>query len=200
MIEILVLYFSRGGHTADMAKHIARGVESTGATARLRTLPDVSSLCEARAPEIPDAGPPYATQDDLADCHGLLLGSPTHFGAMAAPVKYFLDQTTSHWLKGTLKNKPAGVFTSTGTLHGGQEATLLSMMVPLMHHGMLISGIPYSEPQLASTQSGGTPYGASHLAGSDGEKRLTQDEKALCFAQGQRVANLAQQLQRGANE
>lgn len=178
-----------------MAQHIARGVESvTGVEARLRTVPAVSATCEAVAAAIPETGDLYCTQDDLRHCAGLVLGSPTRFGNMAAPMKYFWDGTADIWLSGQLVDKPAGVFTSTGTLHGGQEATLLSMMLPLLHQGMVICGLPYSEPSLHLTQSGGTPYGASHTAGSDNSQGLTDHEAQLCRAQGQRVARLARSL------
>lgn len=195
MQEVLVLYYSRQGNTAEMARRVARGVEEVdGMQARLRTVPSVSATCEAVENDIPPEGPPYATLDDLKDCSGLVLGSPTRFGNIAAPLKYFLDQTSGLWLAGALTGKPAGVFTSTGSLHGGQETTLISMMLPLLHHGMLIVGLPYTEPALLGTQSGGTPYGASHLAGADGKLALTEDEKALCRALGRRVAQAAQRL------
>lgn len=192
---ILVLYYSRNGATAEMAKHIARGVEQTGMEARIRTVPSVSTDCEAVAPEIPTEGAIYATYDDLKHCAGLALGSPTRFGNMAAAMKYFLDGSLNLWLTGELVGKPAGVFTSTGSLHGGQESTLLSMMIPLMHQGMLICGLPYSEPELGSTQSGGTPYGPSHYAGSDGKRSVDKNELALCHALGKRLALLAQKLE-----
>ena len=196
MAEILVLYYSRYGSVAKMAQLVARGIEEVpGVTARIRTVPAVSALCEATEASIPDEGAPYATHDDLKQCDGLVLGSPTRFGNMAAPLKYFLDSTGSQWLSGTLSGKPAGVFTSTGSMHGGQETTLLSMMLPLLHHGMLISGIPYSETDLLNTQSGGTPYGASHLAGNDGKSPITEEEKRLCRALGKRVAETALKLQ-----
>ena len=196
MAEILVLYYSRYGNVAKMAQLIARGIEEVpGVTARIRTVPAVSTVCEATEASIPDEGAPYATHDDLKQCAGLVLGSPTRFGNMAAPLKYFLDTTGSQWLSGTLSGKPAAVFTSTGSMHGGQESTLLSMMIPLLHHGMLISGIPFSETDLLNTQSGGTPYGASHLAGNDGKLAITEEEKRLCRAQGKRVAALALKLQ-----
>jgi len=196
MAEILVLYYSRYGNVAKMAQLIARGVEEVpGVTARIRTVPAVSSVCEATEATIPDEGAPYATHDDLKQCAGLVLGSPTRFGNMAAPLKYFLDTTGSQWLSGTLSGKPAAVFTSTGSMHGGQESTLLSMMIPLLHHGMLISGIPFSATDLLSTQSGGTPYGASHLAGHDGKLPITEEEKRLCQGQGKRVAEIALKLQ-----
>lgn len=196
MAELLVLYYSRYGATAQMARHISRGIESVpGIQARLRTVPPVSTVCEAVADSIPDSGAPYATLDDLRECAGLALGSPTRFGNMAAPMKYFLDSTSSLWLSGTLVGKPAALFTSTASLHGGQEATLLSMMLPLLHHGMLILGVPYSEPDLLSTRSGGTPYGASHVAGPDSTLPLADEEKRLCFALGKRLAETARKLQ-----
>ncbi|MBL1260943.1 MAG: NAD(P)H:quinone oxidoreductase [Thiotrichaceae bacterium] len=196
MAEILVLYYSRYGNVAKMAQLIARGIEEvSGVTARIRTVPAVSSVCEATAASIPDEGAPYATHDDLKQCAGLILGSPTRFGNMAAPLKYFLDTTASQWLNGTLSGKPAAVFTSTGSMHGGQESTLLSMMIPLLHHGMLISGIPFSETDLLNTRSGGTPYGASHLAGNDGKLPITEEEKRLCRALGKRIAETALKLQ-----
>ena len=170
MAEILVLYYSRHGSVAQMARLVARGIESVrGAGARLRTVPAVSADHSARAPEIPADGPPYASTDDLRECDGLVLGSPTRFGNMAAPLKYFIDGTSDLWLSGALAGKPAAVFTSTGTLHGGQETTLLSMMLPLLHHGMLLVGLPYTQPELGATRGGGTPYGASHHAGVSGE-------------------------------
>jgi len=196
MTEILVLYYSRYGNVARMAQLIARGIEEApGVTARIRAVPAVSSVCEATEATIPDDGAPYATHDDLKQCAGLILGSPTRFGNMAAPLKYFLDTTGNQWLSGTLSGKPAAVFTSTGSMHGGQESTLLSMMIPLLHHGMLISGIPYSETDLLNTQSGGTPYGASHLAGNDGKLPITEEEKRLCRALGKRIAETALKLQ-----
>ncbi len=189
---ILVLYYSRQGATREMARLIARGVESTGLSARLRTVPAISADCEQTAPEIPDTGDIYATLDDLSHCSGLLLGSPTRFGNMAAPLKYFLDGTTPLWLNGALIDKPAAAFTSTGSLHGGQESTLLSMMLPLLHHGMVLVGLPYAEPALLNTRTGGTPYGASHWAGGDGQQPISPDEAALCQALGRRVACWAQ--------
>lgn len=194
--EILVLYYSRYGATADMARRIARGIEEIpGCQARLRTVPAVSTVCEAVADSIPEDGPPYATLDDLRDCAGLALGSPTRFGNMAAPLKYFIDSTSSLWLSGTLAGKPAAVFTSTSSLHGGQESTLLSMMLPLLHHGMLLLGLPYSESTLLTTNSGGTPYGPSHTAGTDSQRPLTEEEKELCRALGRRIAQTALALQ-----
>ena len=192
---ILVLYYSRHGSTAERARHIARGIEIGGLAARLRTVPAVSSECEAVAPDIPEDGPLYATLDDLRDCAGLALGSPTRYGNMAAALKYFLDGTNSLWLTGAMVGKPAGVFTSTASLHGGQETTLLSMMLPLLHHGMLITGIPYSEPALLDTRGGGTPYGPSHFAGADGKRPLDAEEVALCRAFGERLARVTRQLQ-----
>ncbi len=189
MNEVLVLYYSRYGATAEMAQHIARGIESDpGCQARIRTVPPVSTVCEATADDIPPDGPPYATLDDLRECAGLVLGSPTRFGNMAAPLKYFIDSTSSLWLSGGLIGKPAAVFTSTSSLHGGQETTLLSMMLPLKHHGMLIMGLPYSENELFITESGGTPYGPSHTAGSDSKRPLSNEEKSLCVALGKRIA------------
>ena len=193
MIEILVLYYSRNGSTAELARQACRGIESVGAVAKLRTVPPVSAESERPARQVPATGAPYATLEDLRDADGLLLGSPTRFGNMAAPLKYFLDSTSSLWISGALAGKPAGVFTSTQTLHGGQEATLLSMMLPLLHHGMYIVGLPYTESALRQTRSGGTPYGASHVADQD-EPALTEDERALAQALGRRVAALAVQL------
>lgn len=198
MAEILVLYYSRHGATAEMARQVARGVEQvTGMSARLRTVPEVSTVTEAVADSIPERGAPYVELDDLRECAGLALGSPTRFGNMAAPLKYFLDTTSPLWLSGELIGKPAGVFTSTSSLHGGQETTLLSMMLPLMHHGMLVMGLPYSEPELLSTRSGGTPYGPSHVAGADGQSPLTDDERKLCRALGRRLADTARAMTDG---
>lgn len=195
MKTVLVLYYSRHGHTATMAQHVARGAESIAATqAMLRTVPEVSEVCEAVADRIPASGAPYITLDELKSCDALALGSPGRFGNMAAPLKYFLEKTSSLWLSGYLVGKPAGVFTSTSSLHGGQESTLLSMMLPLLHHGMLITGLPYSETDLIGTQSGGTPYGASHVAGSQNDRPLADEEKRLCFALGKRLAQLAHKL------
>lgn len=192
---VLVLYYSRHGSTLEMAKHIARGVEQVaGIEARLRTVPAVSPITEASAPAIPETGALYCSEDDLKHCAGLILGSPTRFGNMAAPMKYFLDGTSSQWLNGDLINKPAAVFTSTSSLHGGQESTLLTMMLPLLHQGMIIAGIPYSEAGLSTTRTGGTPYGASHLASGDTPNKLSSDEIALCQALGKRIATLALQL------
>lgn len=191
---ILVLYYSRHGATAEMARHIARGVESGGLEARVRTVPPVSATCEATEPAIPAEGAIYASVDDLRQCAGLALGSPTRFGNMAAPLKYFLDGTSSLWLTGELVDKPAGVFTSTSSLHGGQESTLLSMQLPLLHHGMLLLGLPYSESALINTRGGGTPYGASHHAEADGKRSLDEHEIALCRALGKRLAVTARKL------
>lgn len=193
---ILVLYYSRHGATAEMARHIARGIEQAGFEARLRTVPAVSTECEAVAPEIPAEGALYATLDDLKHCAGLVLGSPTRYGNMAAAMKYFLDGTNSLWLTGALVGKPAAVFTSTATHHGGQEATLLSMMLPLLHHGCLLLGIPYTEPLLSSTRGGGTPYGASHVAGPEDDPQPTAEEAALARALGRRLADVAARLAR----
>ena len=190
---ILVLYYSRGGATAEMAQQVARGVQKvSGVEARLRTVPPVSANCEKTEDEIPDDGPLYCEPDDLRDCAGLVMGSPTRFGNMAAPLKYFVDQSSSLWLSGAMIDKPAAVFTSTSSLHGGQESTLLSMMLPLLHQGMLVVGLPYSEAGLMSTESGGTPYGASHWAGADNSRRVDANEALLCQALGKRVARLAQ--------
>jgi NAD(P)H dehydrogenase (quinone) len=189
---ILVLYYSRHGATAEMAQRIARGInEVDGIEARLRTVPAISTVCEAVADTIPEDGALYCSEDDLRHCAGLALGSPTRFGNMAAPLKYFIDSTSGLWLSGALINKPAGVFSSTSSMHGGQETTLLSMMLPLMHHGMLISGVPYSETALFNTEKGGTPYGATHVAGSDSNKPLSKDELTICHSQGKRIASLA---------
>lgn len=195
MLEILVLYYSRHGHVAQMAQKIARGIEHIdGCQAKIRTVPEVSAICEATAPDIPPTGAPYVSAEDLQSCDALALGSPTHFGNMAAPMKYFWDNTTPQWLAGELVNKPAVTFTSTGSLHGGQESTLLTMMLPLFHHGMLILGIPYTETRLLTTQTGGTPYGASHVAGANGENSLSEDEQQLCIALGKRLATVAKQV------
>ncbi len=196
MTEILVLYYSRHGNVAQMAQYIARGIEQVSdCTARIRTVPAVSTVCEATEKSIPNHGPPYATLEDLQECAGLALGSPTRFGNMAAALKYFLDGTAGQWLSGALSGKPAAVFTSTSSLHGGQETTLLSMMLPLLHHGMVIVGLPYSEPELLTTTAGGTPYGPSHLAGGDSKLAITEVEKKLCIAQGRRLAQTARSLQ-----
>ena len=193
MIRILVVYFSRHGSTAELAMQIARGVESVeGAEAVIRTVPDVSAVCEKTAEKIPAHGAVFATLDDLRHCDGLALGSPTHFGNMAAPLKYFLDGTTELWFTGALSGKPAGVFTSTGSMHGGQESTLLSMMLPLFHHGMMLIGLPYSEAALRDTTSGGTPYGSSHVHMND--SAISAEEKTLCRALGKRLAETAKAL------
>ena len=195
MSEILVLYYSQGGAVKEMAQFIARGVESvSGTKARIRTVPKVSANCEATEPDVPANGAPYVELSDLEECAGIALGSPTRFGNMAAPMKYFLDGTAGLWLKGSLIGKPATVFTSSGSMHGGNESTLLTMMLPLLHHGALIVGIPYSEPALTSTQSGGTPYGASHIGGAMDDKPITEDEKKLCMALGKRLAETALKL------
>jgi NAD(P)H dehydrogenase (quinone) len=193
--EVLVLYYSRHGAVAQMAQLVARGVEQVqGVTARLRTVPSVSAVSEATVPPVPAAGPPYAELDDLRECAGLALGSPTRFGNMAAPLKHFLDGTSALWLSGALAGKPAAVFTSTSTMHGGQESTLISMMLPLFHHGMVLVGLPSTEPELTSTRSGGTPYGASHLAGVQSDLPLTDHEKRLSIALGRRLASIAARL------
>ena len=195
MSYILILYYSRYGATAEMANNIARGVgEVAQLEARIRTVPAISPVTEAVEDNIPASGPPYVTLEDLKECAGLILGSPTRFGNMAAPLKYFLDTTSSLWLSGELIGKPAGVFTSTSSLHGGQEATLLSMMLPLLHHGMLVMGLPYTESDLITTKTGGTPYGASHLAGTDSKNPLTEEEKRLCKSLGKRVTEVALKL------
>ena len=195
MNEILVLYYSRQGSTAALARHVSRGVESVpGMQARLRTVPPVSAATERPLPLVPEAGPPYATREDLAQCCGLILGSPTRFGNMAAPLKFFLDGTSAEWLSGALVGKPAAVFTSSQTLHGGQESTLLSMMLPLLHHGMYLVGLPFTEAGLSDTRSGGTPYGASHVAALTPHGELSEHENALARALGTRVAALADRL------
>ncbi|MES9825408.1 MAG: NAD(P)H:quinone oxidoreductase [Candidatus Thiodiazotropha endolucinida] len=195
MAEVLILFYSRHGATAEMARDIARGVEEIpGVTARLRTVPEVSALCEAAEDTIPESGPPYVSETDMRECDGLILGSPTRFGNMAAPMKYFLDTTSQLWMSGALIDKPASVFTSASSLHGGQESTLLSMMLPLLHHGMLIQGVPYSETALLHTQSGGTPYGASHLAGGDSKLPVSDEERRICKTQGRRMAETVKRL------
>lgn len=192
---VLVLYYSRHGATRQMAEAIARGVESvSGIEARLRTVPDISAECEAVADVIPSDGDLYCNEEDLRQCSGLILGSPTRFGTMAAPLKYYLETTSNLWMNGALIDKPAAAFTSTASLHGGQEATLLSMMVPLLHHGMILAGIPYSQTGLLETRTGGTPYGASHVAGKSGDNPVDPTELELCVAQGKRVAELALRL------
>jgi NAD(P)H dehydrogenase (quinone) len=195
-LTILVLYYSRHGATRKLAELVAQGIDSVpGTEARLRTVPAVSTVAEATAPDVPSEGAPYVELSDLAECAGLALGSPTRFGNMASAMKYFLDGTAADWVNGTLAGKPAAVFTSTGSLHGGQESTLLSMMIPLLHHGMLVLGLPYSHPELMNTASGGSPYGASHWAGADGKRALTEDERVLAIALGKRLAAAAVKLQ-----
>ena len=197
MADILVLYYSRTGAVRRMAEIVARGIGSVaGAQARLRTVPAVSTVCETVERPIPDSGAPYAELKDLEECVGLAMGSPTRFGNMAAPLKYFLDGTSGLWLKGTLAGKPAALFTSTSTLHGGQETTLLSMMLPLLHHGMLILGLPYLEPELTTTSTGGSPYGATHVAGSGSGRPISDEEHRLCIALGARLAQTALRLAR----
>ncbi|MDO6683029.1 NAD(P)H:quinone oxidoreductase [Oceanobacter sp. 5_MG-2023] len=191
---VLVLYYSRHGKTAELARLIARGVEQGGMSARIRTVPSVSPDTESSLPAIPDSGAVYCSQEDLRHCAGLVMGSPTRFGNMAAPLKYFLDSTSGLWLSGALADKPAGVFTSTSSLHGGQESTLLTMALPLLHHGMVFAGIPYRHAELSDTRSGGTPYGMSHWAGANNEQAISPQEKALCLAQGKRIATLATAL------
>jgi len=192
--EILVLYYSRLGSVKQMASQIALGVGAGGMVARLRTVPPVSTIVEASADDIPEAGDPYVTLDDLSGCSGLALGSPTRFGNMAAPIRYFLDSTGPLWLSGELAGKPATVFTSSSTQHGGQESTLLSMMVPLLHHGMIIMGVPYTETVLNDTKTGGTPYGASHVAGVNNDQPISVHEKQICLAVGKRLAKLTRSL------
>lgn len=193
---ILVLYYSRNGSTANMARAMTEGVEQvTGIEARLRTVPAVSAVSEATEPAVPEEGAVYCTEDDLRNCAGLLVGSPTRFGNMAAPMKYFLDSTSGLWLSGALIDKPAGTFTSTSSLHGGQETTLLTMAIPLLHHGMIWAGIPYSHPELSTTTDGGTPYGATHVSGTKGNSELSATELHLCREQGKRIARLALKLQ-----
>ena len=193
----MILYYSRHGSTAQLARRIASGVEEVaGMQARVRTVPAVTAVTQPQAAAVPDDGPPYVDKKDLAECAGLLLGSPTRFGNMAAPLKHFLDSLGADWVSGTLVGKPAGVFTSTSTMHGGQESTLLSMMLPLLHHGAVIVGIPFTETLLNSTTGGGTPYGASHVSGMDGQRTLTDDEKQLARALGKRVADIARRLAR----
>jgi NAD(P)H dehydrogenase (quinone) len=193
--DILVLYYSRTGKVDRLAHLVAHGVEQVpGARARIRTVPPVSAVCEQTAPVIPPSGAPYAQLRDLEECAGLALGSPTRFGNMAAPLKYFLDSTAALWTRGALAGKPAAVFTATASQHGGQETTLVSMMLPLLHHGMIVLGIPYTNPALSTTTSGGTPYGASHVSGRDNERALSEDERTLCLALGRRLAETAIKL------
>jgi NAD(P)H dehydrogenase (quinone) len=197
-MEILVLYYSLHGHTAQMARHVARGVEEIdGASARIRTVAPVSTGIRAGTSPVPADGPPYARNEDLVECGGLILGSPTRFGNMSAAMKYFIDGTGAEWFSGALEGKPGAVFTSTGSLHGGQETTLTSMMLPLLHHGMFLVGLPYSESALMRTRGGGTPYGASHLAGWENEREIDDDERKLCRALGRRVAKAALKLSSG---
>ncbi|HEX7813688.1 NAD(P)H:quinone oxidoreductase [Dyella sp.] len=193
--EILVLYYSRYGHVAQLARLIARGVEEVpGMRARLRQVPPVAPITEVAQPPEPEAGAPYALRQDLVDCAGLALGSPTRFGNMAAPMKYFLDSTGTEWANGALAGKPAALFTSTSSMHGGQESTLLSMALPLLHHGMLLVGLPYTEAALSATQTGGTPYGASHVAGAQGDRPISEHERELARALGRRLADTARKL------
>jgi len=195
MPDVLVLYYSRYGAVRDMARWVAHGIERVdGMRARLRTVPKVSAVSEAVAPEVPDSGAPYCELADLEACAGLALGSPTRFGNMAAPMKYFWDGTAELWLRGTLAGKPAAVFSSSSSAHGGQETTLVSMMLPLLHHGMLVVGLPYTEPGLMATTSGGTPYGASHVAGAASDRAVDETEKALCIALGRRLADVVRRL------
>jgi NAD(P)H dehydrogenase (quinone) len=195
MAEILVLYYSRRGSVSELAQYVARGIEQVaGASARIRTVPAVSTVCEAVEDSIPDSGAPYATHDDLRECIGFAFGSPTRFGNMAAPLKYFIDSTSDLWLSGVMAGKPAAFFTSTSSMHGGQEATLLSMMLPLLHHGALVLGIPYTNTDVFHTTSGGTPYGSSHYAGPDNKNPVTEEEKRLCIALGKRLAEAALKL------
>ena len=197
--DILVLYYSRTGHTARLARLVARGVEEVpGMQARLRQVPPVAPVTEIAQPPEPEEGAPYATRQDLLDCSALALGSPTRFGNMAAPLKYFLDNTGAEWASGALAGKPAAVFTSTSTMHGGQESTLLSMALPLLHHGMLLVGVPYTEPALTATRSGGTPYGTSHVSGPQGDNAISEHERELARALGRRLADVARRLDAGA--
>lgn len=198
MTQILVLYYSRSGSVAEMARYIARGIESIAdCDALLRTVPAVSSTSESFEPEIPKSGPPYASHEDLTNCDGLVLGSPTRFGNMASPMKYFIDSTSDVWASGDLVGKPASVFSSSASLHGGQETTLISMMLPLLHHGMMLLGIPYTDSNLSTTKSGGTPYGTTHVAGSDNDLPINEDEKTLCISVGKRIAKLSKKLKNG---
>ncbi len=195
MPEVLVLYYSRGGSVARLARHVARGVEEVpGCSARLRTVPPVAATTQTATPPVPDEGAPYVERADLAECAGLVLGSPTRFGNMAAPLKHFIDGLGSEWASGTLVGKPAGVFTSTSTMHGGQESTLLSMMLPLLHHGCVIAGIPYTEAALNTTRTGGTPYGASHYAGLKDDPQPSEEESLLARVLGRRIAQLSTRL------
>ena len=199
MLKILVLYYSQNGSVLNLAREIAKGIDSVaGCEAVLRTVPKVSTVCEQIADSIPDSGAPYVSIEDLRECAGLAMGSPTRFGNMAAAMKYFLDGTSGVWLSGDLIGKPACVFTSSSSMHGGQESTLLTMMLPLLHQGMMVLGVPYSEADVGSTQTGGTPYGASHVSGSEGKNQLSPAEKRIAFAQGKRLAQTAAQLATGA--
>ena len=200
MLKILVLYYSQNGSVLNLAREIAKGIDSmAGCEAVLRTVPKVSTVCEQVADSIPDSGAPYVSIEDLRTCAGLAMGSPTRFGNMAAAMKYFLDGTSGVWLSGDLIGKPASVFTSSSSMHGGQESTLLTMMVPLLHQGMMVMGVPYSEADVGSTKTGGTPYGASHVSGSEGKNQLSPAEKRIAFAQGKRLAQTALQLSLGQN-
>lgn len=194
MSEILILYYSRTGAVAQLARHVARGVEEAGGIARLRTVPPVAAITQVAAPPVPEDGAPYVDRRDLAECDGLILGSPTRFGNMAAPLKHFLDTLGAEWASGALVGKPGAVFTATSTMHGGQESTLLSMMLPLLHHGLILVGIPFTEAALSATRTGGTPYGASHVSGADGRLPVSDDEKALARVLGRRVAETARRL------
>ena len=201
MLKILVLYYSQNGSVLNLAREIAKGIDSmAGCEAVLRTVPKVSTVCEQVADSIPDSGAPYVSIEDLRTCAGLAMGSPTRFGNMAAAMKYFLDGTSGVWLSGDLIGKPASVFTSSSSMHGGQESTLLTMMVPLLHQGMMVMGVPYSEADVGSTKTGGTPYGASHVSGSEGKNQLSPAEKRIAFAQGKRLAQTALQLSLGQNQ
>ena len=200
MLKILVLYYSQNGSVLNLAREMAKGIDSVaGCEAVLRTVPKVSTVCEQVADSIPDSGAPYVSIEDLRECAGLAMGSPTRFGNMAAAMKYFLDGTSGVWLSGDLIGKPACVFTSSSSMHGGQESTLLTMMLPLLHQGMMVLGVPYSEADVGSTQTGGTPYGASHVSGSDGKNQLSPAEKRIAFAQGKRLAQTAAKLAAGAS-
>ena len=195
MADVLVLYFSRTGATESLAREVARGIDAVeGMSARLRTVPDISSVTEAVADAVPESGPPYATGADLEECAGVVIGSPSNFGNMAAPLKHFLDNTVGEWLRGALVDKPCGAFASTGSLHGGQETTLLSMSIPLLHHGMIFVGVPYTEPALSTTTSGGTPYGPTHVTWNRDADALSDDEKQIARTLGSRVANIARRL------
>jgi NAD(P)H dehydrogenase (quinone) len=195
MSDVLIVYYSRTGNVAQLARHVARGVEEVpGMRARLRSVPPVAPITQTAAPPVPDEGAPYATLADLRDCAGIILGSPTRFGNMAAPLKHFLDSTGAEWASGTLVGKVAAAFTSTGTMHGGQESTLLTMLLPLLHHGAVIVGLPFTQPELNTTRGGGTPYGASHVAGTGADRELDDDERALARALGKRVATVAARL------